>query len=272
MSKPVVLQRPEQQGDDVSPITGVGGAATLLFNRPEKRNALNVAMWAAIPDLIEEAQRDPTIKLLFVRGAGGVFAAGADISEMPEVYATHQAALENDKKIQGAMRALEDCTKPTIALIEGPCVGGGCGLALACDLRIGAMGSRYGVTPAKLGLVYGAADTRRLVQAVGLSKAKDILFTGRLLEAEEAFRIGLIDQLVSAEGLEALAADYASRIAAASQFSIQSQKAILRLLRASQADEAEQSRALFGASFVGEDFKEGFAAFMEKRPPKFPTS
>jgi enoyl-CoA hydratase/carnithine racemase len=262
MTEQVVLQR-STLGESV-------GFATLLFNRPEKRNALSVAMWAAIPRLVAEAVSEPMIKTLFVRGSRGVFAAGADISEMPEVYATSQAALANDAKIQGAMTALEDCPKPTIALIEGPCVGGGCGLALACDLRIGTLGSRYGVTPAKLGLVYGAADTRRLVQAVGLSKAKDILFTGRLLDAEEALAAGLIDKLVPPDALEAVAEDYAAKIAAASQFSIRSQKAILRLLRGG-VDAAEESRALFGASFEGADFKEGFAAFMEKRPAKFPT-
>jgi enoyl-CoA hydratase/carnithine racemase len=246
------------------------GSATLTLNRPEKRNALNVAMWAAIPALIDEAVADPDVKLLFVQGAGGVFASGADISEMPTVYATSQAALENDSKIQGAMTAIENCPKPIIALIEGPCVGGGCGIALACDIRIGAIGSRYGVTPAKLGLVYGAADTRRLVQAVGLSMAKDILFTGRLLDAEEAHGVGLIDHLVDPEDLNDAAMDYASKIGSASQFSIRNQKKILAML-CTGADDAPMSRALFGESFEGADFKEGFAAFMEKRPAKFPV-
>lgn len=245
-------------------------SATLWINRPDKRNALTVAMWAALPERVAEAVADPEIKLLFLRGAGRVFAAGADIAEMPEVYATAEAALQNDEKIQGAMKALEDCPKPVIALIEGPCVGGGCGLALACDLRIGAEDSRYGVTPAKLGLVYGAGDTRRLIQAVGLSKAKDILFTGRLLDSAEALSCGLIDRRVKREDLEAVAADYASKISAASVYSIRAQKQILAMLRGG-CDDAEASRALFGASFTGEDFKEGFAAFMEKRPAQFPV-
>jgi enoyl-CoA hydratase/carnithine racemase len=246
------------------------GSATLTLNRPAKKNALSVDMWAAIPRLIDQAIHDGDVKLLFVRGVGGAFASGADISEMPVVYANAAAALENDGKIQGAMTAIENCPKPVIALIEGPCVGGGCGIALACDIRIGAIGSRYGVTPAKLGLVYGAADTRRLVQAVGLSMAKDILFTGRLLDAEEAHGIGLIDHLVEPEDLEAAALDYAQKISAASQFSIRGQKQILALLR-SGADDAPESRFLFGSSFEGEDFKEGFAAFMGKRPAKFPV-
>lgn len=247
-----------------------GQSATLVINRPAKRNAITVAMWAGIPALVEQAAADPSVKLLFVRGAGGVFASGADISEMPTVYATPEAALANDDKIQGAMRAIENCPKPVIALIEGPCVGGGCGIALACDLRLGAVGSRYGVTPAKLGLVYGAADTRRLVQAVGLSKAKDILFTGRLLEAQEAREIGLIDILVPASDLDAVAGGYAAQIASASQFSIRGQKQILAMLRGG-ADDAPKSRALFGASFAGEDFQEGFAAFKQKRPANFPV-
>jgi enoyl-CoA hydratase/carnithine racemase len=245
-------------------------STTLVFNRPDKRNALTVEMWTAIPALIDQAIADPEVKLVFVRGNGGVFASGADISEMPQVYATGSAALANDEKIQGAMKAIEDCPKPVIALIEGPCVGGGCGIALACDMRFGTIGSRYGVTPAKLGLVYGAGDTRRLVQAVGLSKAKDILFTGRLLEAPEAYDIGLIDQVVAPQDLEALAGAYAIKIAAASQFSIRGQKKILAMLRGG-ADDAPESRALFAQSFEGDDFKEGFAAFKGKRPANFPV-
>jgi enoyl-CoA hydratase/carnithine racemase len=256
--------------EDIYLVHTGGHSATLVINRPAKRNAVTVAMWAAIPDLIARAADDPEVKLLFVRGAGGVFASGADIAEMPTVYGSAQAALANDEKIQGAMTAIENCPKPVIALIEGACVGGGCGIALACDMRIGTFGSRYGVTPAKLGLVYGAADTRRLVQAVGLSKAKDILFTGRLLEAEEAHQIGLIDLLVAPDALDEVAARYSEQIGRASQYSVRGQKQILALLRGG-ADDAPESRTLFGASFEGADFKEGFAAFMEKRPANFPV-
>jgi enoyl-CoA hydratase/carnithine racemase len=245
-----------------------GPAATLTFNRPAKRNALTVAMWRAIPDLLAPLAEDSAVRLVFVRGAGGVFAAGADIAEMPTVYATAEAALANDAAIQGAMRAIEDFPKPVVALIEGACVGGGCGLALACDMRIAAEGARFGVTPAKLGLVYGAADTRRLVQAVGLSRAKDILFTGRLLDAAEALAFGLVDRLVAAGDLEEAAAELAARIGAASPWSVRGQKEILALLRTGD-DEAPRARALFGQSFTGADFKEGFAAFTEKRSPRF---
>lgn len=254
--------------DDVIVSRGPDRTATVLINRPAKRNALSVAMWAAMPKLLEPLADDPDVRLVFLRGAGGVFAAGADIAEMPEVYATAEAALRNDDAIQGAMTALEDFPKPLVALIEGPCVGGGCGLALACDMRIAATGARFGVTPAKLGLVYGAADARRLVQAVGLSAAKDILFTGRLLGAEEALRIGLIDRLVRADALEDEARALAAQITTNSPWSQRAQKSVLALLRGG-ADGDERSRALFGEAFTGPDFAEGFAAFTGKRAPRF---
>jgi enoyl-CoA hydratase/carnithine racemase len=242
--------------------------ATLIFNRPGKRNALTVEMWSAIPELVAQAVENPQVRVLLVRGAGGVFAAGADIAEMPHIYATQEAALANDARIQGAMRALEDCPKPTVAVIEGPCVGGGCGLALACDMRIAATGARFGITPAKLGLVYGAGDVRRLVQAVGLSVAKDMLFTGRLLEATEAARVGLTDRLVEPQELDAAVAALVSQIVAASGWSVSAQKEIFALLRGG-ADHAPRSAELFGQSFTGPAFAEGYAAFMEKRKPRF---
>lgn len=242
--------------------------ATLWFDRPASRNALTVAMWSAIPALVAQVAADDAVRVLFVRGAGGTFAAGADIAEMPAVYASEAAALANDERIQGAMQALETCAKPTIALIEGACVGGGCGLALACDFRFAAEGARFGITPAKLGLVYGAADSRRLVEAVGLSAARDLLFTGRLVDAGRALAIGLVDEVVAPEELEGFGLEQAARLAAASSWSISAQKEVLGLLRAG-ADGHPRSRALFGQSFTGRDFQEGYAAFTQKRPPRF---
>jgi enoyl-CoA hydratase/carnithine racemase len=255
-------------GDDLILLRGDNHTATLLINRPHKRNALSVAMWQAIPGLLAQVANDSAVRLVFVRGAGGVFAAGADIAEMPSVYATAEAAQRNDDAIQGAMAAIEDFPKPVVALIEGACVGGGCGIALACDIRIAAHGARLGITPAKLGLVYGAADARRLVQAVGLSRAKDILFTGRLLGADEALAVGLVDRSVPPEALEAEAAALAAQITANSGWSHRAQKEVLALLRGG-ADGAQRSRELFGQSFGGADFAEGFAAFTQKRPPRF---
>lgn len=246
-----------------------GHAAHLVLNRPEKRNALNEAMWRAIPSLLAEAEADNAVRLLVVRGAGGAFAAGADISEFEEVYATPERAADYSRAIAAALDGLAAFPKPTLAMIEGACVGGGCGIALACDLRFAAEGSRFGITPGKLGLVYTLNDTRRLVNAVGLPAAKDILFTGRLLAADEALRLGLINRLVSAETLAGEVEAYGTLIAAASPRSARVTKQLMALIEAGQSEDDDATRALFLEAFTSADFQEGYRAFLEKRTPKF---
>lgn len=251
-------------------LTRKDGVATLLLNRPDKRNALTVAMWRAIPELLAPLVNDSALRLLIIRGAGGVFAAGADIAEFETIYATRDAAIDNHITIQAAMTAVETFPAPTLAAIEGPCVGGGCGLALACDLRFAAEGARLGITPGKLGLMYGVADTRRLVSAVGASAAKDILFTGRLLDAKEALRIGLIDALTPSGDLDARIDQFASALAAASTYTARSTKLILAMIAGGAREDTEATRAMFADAFEGPDFREGFRAFLEKRAPRFP--
>ena len=246
-----------------------GHAAHLVLNRPEKRNALNEAMWRAIPSLLAEAEADNAVRLLVVRGAGGAFAAGADISEFEEVYATPERAADYSRAIAAALDGLAAFPKPTLAMIEGACVGGGCGIALACDVRFAAERSRFGITPGKLGLVYTLNDTRRLVNAVGLPAAKDILFTGRLLDADEALRLGLINRLVSAETLAGEVEAYGALIAAASPRSARVTKQLMALIEAGQSEDDDATRALFLEAFTSADFQEGYRAFLEKRAPKF---
>ena len=247
-----------------------GATAHLVLNRPEKRNAVTEAMWAAIPGLLAEAEADPGVRLLVVRGEGGAFAAGADISEFETVYATPERAAAYSRAIAAALDGLAGFPKPTLAAIEGACVGGGCGIALACDLRFAAGGSKFGITPGKLGLVYTLNDTRRLVDAVGISAAKDILFTGRLIEGEEALGLGLIDRLVEPDALDGAVEDYAGLIAAASGRSARVTKAIMARIIAGQTEEDAATRAMFLEAFQGADFQEGYRAFLEKRKPAFP--
>ncbi len=247
-----------------------GAAAHLVLNRPAKRNAVTEAMWAAIPGLLAEAEADAKVRLLVVRGEGGAFAAGADISEFETVYATPERAAAYSRAIAAALDGLATFPKPTLAAIRGACVGGGCGIALACDLRFAAEGSRFGITPGKLGLVYTLNDTRRLVDAVGISAAKDILFTGRLIEAEEALRLRLIDRLVEPDALEAEAAAYADLVGAASGRSARVTKAIMARIIAGQTEDDDATRAMFLDAFQGADFQEGYRAFLDKRKPVFP--
>ena len=245
-------------------------AAEIVLNKPEKRNALSVDMWAAIPGLVETAVANPEVKVVLIHGGdAGAFAAGADISEFAQVYATKQSAQASGDAIAAALNALEHCPKPTLAAIDGACVGGGVSLAMACDLRVASARSRFGVTPGKLGLVYPAGDTRRLLQAVGPGATKDILFTGRIFAAEEAKDMHLIDRVCAAgkalETARALAAD----IAAVSQWSVRATKQMIRGLQGGWTDTESDATELFLAGFSNEDFQDGYKAFLEKRAPKF---
>ncbi len=246
-----------------------GSTAHLVLNVPKKRNALSEAMWRAIPDLLTEARSNAAVRLLVVRGAGGAFAAGADISEFEAVYATPARAAEYSKAIASALDGLAAFPKPTLAAINGACVGGGCAVALACDLRFAADGSKFGITPAKMGLAYPLNDTRRLINAVGVSAAKDILFTGRLMQSEEALQIGLIDRLVERGELDDAVEAYAAQIASVSPSTAKITKDIVTRIAAGQTEDDEATRQLFLDAFQSADFAEGYRAFLEKRTPKF---
>mgnify|MGYP001585851135 CR=1 FL=1 len=244
--------------------------ATLTLNRPEKRNALTQAMWKALPEAAAVVEQDAAAKVLVLTGAGGHFAAGADISEFEVVYATRDSAAAYAVEIAAGMEAIAHLTKPTIAAIPGACVGGGLGLALCCDLRLAADHAKLGITPGKLGLMYSLGDTRRLVEAVGPSAAKDILFTGRILTANEALSIRLIDAAVSADTFATTVAEKAAAIAAASQWSARRTKAVVRLILDGQTQDDDTTRGWFLDGLEGDDFREGRDAFLQKRTPAFP--
>ncbi len=247
------------------------GLAEIVLDMPARRNALSDAMWAAIPDLITKAEADQSARVVILHGGtAGSFAAGADISEFETIYADEASARKAAASVSDALEALENCAKPVIAAIEGACVGGGVSLALACDLRVAARGARFGVTPARLGLVYPLADTRRLVETVGRSAARDILFTGRLFPAEEAFRLGLVDRLVGQGDALAAARSLAHDISALSQYAVRGMKQVILRVESGQRAESDASIAGFVEGALGDDFREGYRAFMEKRPPRFP--
>lgn len=242
-----------------------GPVAEIQLARPEKRNALTQAMWAALAQHARTADAHGETKVIVLSGGeSGAFAAGADMQEFEEIYATRARAEAASRQIAEALDCLAGCRKPVLAAIEGACVGGGVSLALTADLRIASATARFAVTPARLGLLYPPADTRRLVQCLGAPAAKDLLFTGRLVDAAEALQLGLINRLTGAGQARALAYSLASEIAAASQFSVRGAK---RMIEA-QAPEAELME-LYLDAFGGKDFAEGYRAFLEKRPPRF---
>ena len=244
-----------------------GDVATLAFDRPAKRNAITLAMWRALPEACA-AFASSDAKVLVVTGRAGHFAAGADIGEFEAVYATPQSAADYNAAIAAGIGAIAELQKPVLAAIEGACVGGGLAVALACDLRIAASDARLAITPAKLGLTYSLEDTKRLVGAVGASAARDILFTGRLLGAEEALRLGLVDAVEA--DVPAAATAKAAEIAAASQVTVRAIKATIRAILAGAVEDDAATRAAFVASVSGPDFIEGRSAFLEKRKPVFP--
>ncbi len=244
--------------------------AEIILDRPERRNALSQDMWAALPARIAEAGAHPDVKVILLHGGGtGVFAAGADISEFPVIYATPEAARESGRIIERALGAIEASAKPVIAAIEGACIGGGVSLAVAADLRISTATASFGITPARLGLVYPPADILRLVRLVGPGAAKRLLFTGRIFSSGEAREMGLVDEVTLDAGILPAARALALEIAAQSQWSVRATKQMMRGFEAGLAADSPEAIALFVDGFANPDFAEGVSAFLGKRKPEW---
>jgi enoyl-CoA hydratase/carnithine racemase len=246
-----------------------GVVAELVLARPERRNAIDSGMWRALARHCDRLAHDSALRLVIVRGEGGSFSAGADIGEFDRVFADRDAARAYNELVQDALGWLERLPVPTIARIAGDCIGGGCALAVACDLRFAAEDARLGVTPARLGLAYALDDVRRLAALIGPARAKDLLFSARLVPAEQALPLGLVDRVVPADGLAAAVEAYAASLLGLSGSSQRRIKAMLRLVEDGQRAEDERSRALRDEAVEQADFAEGRAAFLAKRPPRF---
>ncbi|MDX3451594.1 enoyl-CoA hydratase/isomerase family protein [Streptomyces sp. ME02-8801-2C] len=235
------------------------GIATVVIRHPAKRNAMTAGMWRALPPLLATLAADPDVRVLVLTGAGGTFCAGADISTLqgsPE-EAQRLAVLAED--------ALAAFPKPVLAAIRGHCVGGGAQLAAACDLRFAEEGSIFGVTPAKLGLVYAASSTRRLAALVGPATTKYLLFSGELIDAERALRTGLLDEVLPAGELDKRVAEFARVLASRSRLTQAAAKEF--------ADGRTDRDAYWaGQARESDEAAEGVAAFLERRPPAFSWS
>jgi enoyl-CoA hydratase/carnithine racemase len=250
-----------------------GVVATLTLNRPQTHNAINLGMYEAIPPLIESVAADSGIKVLVLRGAGEkAFASGADISEFRDVRGDADSARDYNEHVAAAERAIERLAKPTIAMIHGYCIGGGLGLALACDLRFADDQVRMAITPSKLGLVYSLESTKRVVDLVGPSRAKWILMSGRQLRGGRVLELGLVDELTTPEDLKAMTYEFAELICTRAQFSVRSAKTIVGRVLAGQVTDDEFTTELRNSSFDTEDYAEGVRAFLAKRPPSFTWS
>jgi enoyl-CoA hydratase/carnithine racemase len=242
--------------------------ARVVLNRPERRNAITSAMWRALPAIRAAIEAREDLLVTLVEGEGAHFSAGADITELGEIYRDAAATRDFGDAMQNGLKALMDLDRPTIAVIRGVAIGAGLGLALACDLRFCAADAHLAITPAKLGLIYGHAETRRLVELIGPSRAKDLLFTARRIETDEALAIGLIDRRIEA-ALQETVLGYARGMAELSQTSVRGCKRAVDAIAAGMGQETRAYRALTEAAAFGPDFAEGRAAFAAKRTAKF---
>lgn len=240
------------------------GVAVLVLDRPKRRNAVTLAMWQALPALLVELAEQPGVRALLVTGAERTFSAGADISELSQVYGDPAKADAYHAQNVVAEQALAAFPHPTLAVLHGHCVGGGCQLAAACDLRFGAEDVRLGITPAKLGVVYPAVPTARLARLVGPARAKYLLFSGELVDARRAELFGLLDEVHPADELDARALEFARMLARRSPQTIGAAKAALE-----SADPALALAPWERRSRQAPDVREGLAAFLERREPRF---
>lgn len=247
--------------------------ATVTLNRPSSHNAISVEMYRDLPALVRELDSDSSIKVVVLRGAGQrSFASGADITEFEAERSDAVKAAAYNEKVAAAEHALEGLSKPTLAMIHGYCIGGGAGLALACDLRFADTAARFAITPAKLGLVYSLESTKRMVDLVGPSRAKWVLFGGLQIPAARAYELGLFDEVVEPDELEDLTYGFADAVCSRAQYSVRAGKVMVDKVLAGQVRDDEATLDLRSSSFDTEDFTEGVRAFMAKRAPKFTWS
>jgi enoyl-CoA hydratase/carnithine racemase len=247
------------------------GIGWMTFNNPDRRNAVSLEMWAAIPTILDAFDADDRVRVIVMKGAGDrAFVAGADISEFDK---RRSSAAESDKYgdvAQGAHRALKALQKPMLAMVQGYCIGGGLAIALYADMRIVTEDSRFAIPAARLGLGYAFDGLGMLVDLVGPSYAREIMFTARQFSAEEALRIGLANRVVPRAALEATVRDYATTIAGNAPLTIRAAKAaIAEVLKDPEVRDLKALEAITRACFDSADYAEGRLAFREKRSPNF---
>ena len=246
-----------------------GSVGVLTFNRPHAKNALTWDMYDALVETCGRVDADAALRVLIIRGAGGAFAAGTDIGQFRDFH-TGEDGLAYERRLDAVLDRLEGVAKPTIAEVDGPAVGGGCAIALACDFRLCSERARFGVPVARtLGNCLSMTNLARLVDLVGVARATDLLMTARLLGGAEAHAAGLVGAVLPEGDLpgavRALAADLASRAPS----TIAATKAALRRLRAHRRPPAGSADDIIAACYASADFREGVAAFLDGRPPKW---
>ncbi len=247
-----------------------GPLATLTFNRPEARNAMTWDMYRALTDACDRVDADRGVRVFILRGAGGkAFVAGTDISQFRN-FRDRDDGIKYEERLDHVLDRLDRVTKPTVAQIQGVAAGGGCAIALVCDLRVATPESTFGIPVARtLGNCLSGASYSRLVDLIGPARVKDLLFTGRLAGGEEAHAMGLVSRLVPAADLDRVVRALAEELAANAPLTIRATKEMIRRLLEQRRLARAEDRDLVEMCYTSADFREGVTAFMEKRAPKW---
>ena len=248
-----------------------GELGWIVFNQPEKRNAISMEMWQALPDLMQAHQDDPGVRVILFRGAGDqAFISGADISQFEKLRSDMNKAQDYNAATELATAAIKESTKPTVAMIHGFCFGGGVGIASACDLRVASADARFRIPAARLGLSYGFAGIQHLISLVGAANAREIFITASVYSAEEMLRMGYLNRVYPIERLEQETLAYANAIAANAPLTVQSIKiSVNEAVKDAGMRDMDKVQAAFIRCFNSKDYEEGRRAFMEKRNPEF---
>jgi enoyl-CoA hydratase len=247
------------------------GVGWMIFNNPERHNAISLEMWEAALEIMAGFSADPSVRVMVVTGAGGkAFASGADISKFKDERQEADAVAHYQATTQKAYSAIQGMAIPTIAMVRGYCIGGGTAAAVCCDIRICTENAKFGVPAAKLGLGYGMQRAQPLVDLVGPAYAKEMFFTGRQFDAREAERMGLVNRVVADDQLESTVQEVARTIADNAPLTVRAAKLVVgQLLKDAQDRDVAATERAVDACFQSNDYKEGQAAFAEKRKPRF---
>jgi len=248
-----------------------GGVGIVTFNNPDRHNAVSLEMWQATKRILDDFAADNEVRVVVLTGAGGkAFVSGADISKFESERASLEAARAYNAKSEGAYSSIYEFPKPTIAMIRGYCLGGGLGLATCCDLRICSDNSRFAVPAAKLGLGYGYIGLKRLVDIVGPAFAKEIFYTARQFDAQEAVAMGLVNRVVPAAELESYVKSITDMICVNAPLTIKAVKfTVGEILKDESKRNVARTTEMVEECFMSRDYTEGRTAFMEKRKPAF---
>jgi enoyl-CoA hydratase/carnithine racemase len=250
-------------------VTADGPVTTLWLNRPAKRNAITLEMWRAMPRLLGQLADDPAVRVLLVRGSGEHFSAGADIGELGAELADPVTGAAYRQANRDAEEALAAFPRPTLAVVRGACIGAGCEVAVACDLRLAEAGAQFGITPARLGIVYPGFALERVVKLIGAAASKHFLFSGEFIDATRALRIGLVDEVHEAMALEERVRAYGATLAERSLLTQRAAKEMIAAVEDAGTIDAELVRTWEREAQAAPDGAEGVRAFAERRPARF---